>query len=95
MEPKERIEQLSRELEHHNHLYYVLDRPEIADFEYDAMLRELENLEAAHPELASPLSPTKRVGGVASIPLERRPLHRTEWFIKYGTDSKTPPPEIL
>ena len=63
MEPKERIEQLTRELERHNHLYYVLDRPEIADYEYDAMLRELEELEAAYPELASPLSPTRRVGG--------------------------------
>ena len=63
MEPKERIEQLTRELERHNHLYYVLDRPKIADYEYDAMLRELEELEAAYPELASPLSPTRRVGG--------------------------------
>lgn len=63
MKPKERIEQLTQELERHNHLYYVLDRPEIADYEYDAMLRELEELEAAYPELASPLSPTRRVGG--------------------------------
>ena len=63
MEVKQRMEELTRELERHNHLYYVLDRPEIADYEYDAMLRELENLEAAHPELASPLSPTRRVGG--------------------------------
>ena len=59
MEVKQRMEELTRELERHNHLYYVLDRPEIADYEYDAMLRELENLEAAHPELASPLSPTR------------------------------------
>jgi len=63
MDIKERISFLTRELERHNHLYYVLDRPEIGDFEYDTMLRELEDLEKAHPELASPLSPTKRVGG--------------------------------
>ena len=45
MEVKQRMEELTRELERHNHLYYVLDRPEIADYEYDAMLRELENLD--------------------------------------------------
>ena len=43
----------------------MLDTPEIADFEYDRMLRELEDLEKAYPELASPLSPTRRVGGAA------------------------------
>lgn len=65
MNAKEKIQQLTTELERHNYLYYVMDAPEIADYEYDAMLRELENLEKAHPELDSPLSPTKRVGGVA------------------------------
>ena len=65
MDAKERILALTKELEHHNHLYYVLDRPEIADFEYDAMLRELENLEKEFPQFASELSPTKRVGGTA------------------------------
>lgn len=60
---KERIEFLSSELERHNHLYYVLDAPVIADYEYDAMLRELETLEAEHPEFASEISPTRRVGG--------------------------------
>ena len=65
MEVKDRIAELTRELERHNHLYYVLDTPEIADFEYDRMLRELEDLEKANPELASPLSPTRRVGGAA------------------------------
>ena len=71
MEVKQRIEHLSRELERHNHLYYVLDAPEIADFEYDAMLRELEDLEKENPEYASPLSPTKRVGGVALSQFEK------------------------
>ena len=65
MDPKQEIQELTKQLEHHNHLYYVLDRPEIPDYEYDRMLRKLEELEAAHPELASPLSPTRRIGGEA------------------------------
>ncbi|MBQ1264264.1 MAG: NAD-dependent DNA ligase LigA, partial [Oscillospiraceae bacterium] len=71
MEIKERIEELSRELERHNHLYYVLDDPQIPDFEYDRMLRELEDLEREYPEYASPLSPTKRVGGAALSQFEK------------------------
>ncbi len=65
MDVKARMEQLARELEGHNYAYYVLDNPTIPDFEYDRMLRELEELEQAHPEYASPLSPTRRVGGEA------------------------------
>lgn len=65
MKPKEEIRRLTRELERHNHLYYVLDQPEIADFEYDRMLRRLEDLEKEYPQYASPLSPTRRVGGAA------------------------------
>ena len=52
-------------LNEHNYNYYVLDAPAISDFEYDKMLRELEDLEAAHPELITPDSPTQRVGGEA------------------------------
>jgi len=63
MDPKQEILELAKELERHNHLYYVLDRPEIEDYEYDRMLRRLEDLEKAYPAFASPLSPTKRVGG--------------------------------
>jgi DNA ligase (NAD+) len=59
----QRIEQLRNELRRHEHLYYVLDQPEITDAEYDAKMRELKELEDAHPELASPDSPTQRVGG--------------------------------
>jgi DNA ligase (NAD+) len=59
----QRIEQLREELRRHEHLYYVLDAPEITDAEYDAMMRELKELEEAHPEFASPDSPTQRVGG--------------------------------
>ncbi len=57
------IEKLRDELRRHEHLYYVLDRPEISDAEYDALMRRLQELEAAHPELLTPDSPTQRVGG--------------------------------
>lgn len=65
MDVKQEIEKLSRELEHHNYQYYVLDAPEIQDYEYDRMLRRLEDLEREYPQFASPVSPTKRVGGRA------------------------------
>ncbi len=58
-----RIEELREELRRHEHLYYVLDRPEITDAEYDALMRELQRLETEHPELITPDSPTQRVGG--------------------------------
>jgi DNA ligase (NAD+) len=57
------IEKLREELRKHEHLYYVVDQPEITDAEYDALMRRLQELETAHPELASPDSPTQRVGG--------------------------------
>ena len=60
-----RIKELTKQLEYHNNLYYNMDEPEISDFEYDKMLRELENLEKQFPTLKSPLSPTNRVGGNA------------------------------
>lgn len=59
----EEIEDLREKLHHHEYLYYVLDRPEISDAEYDRMMRRLQELEAAHPELITPDSPTQRVGG--------------------------------
>jgi DNA ligase (NAD+) len=58
-----KIEELRKELRHHEHLYYVLDAPQISDAEYDARMNELKRLEAAHPELVTPDSPTQRVGG--------------------------------
>ena len=61
--PKERAAALRAELERHNRLYYVEDAPEITDAEYDRLFRELQALEAAHPELVTPDSPTQRVGG--------------------------------
>lgn len=60
-----RIKELTKQLEYHNNLYYNMDEPEISDFEYDKMLRELEKLEEQFPTLKSPLSPTNRVGGNA------------------------------
>jgi DNA ligase (NAD+) len=60
-----RIEALRREIEEHNYRYFVLDDPSVPDAEYDRLLRELAELEAAHPELASADSPTQRVGGAA------------------------------
>jgi DNA ligase (NAD+) len=61
--PEERAAELRKQLEHHNHRYYVLDDPDVSDSEYDALLNELRDLEAEHPELQSPDSPTQRVGG--------------------------------
>ena len=60
---RKRVEELRGEIERHEHLYYVLDAPEISDAEYDALVNELKALEAAHPELVIPDSPTQRVGG--------------------------------
>jgi len=59
----QKIEALRKKLQHHEHLYYVLDAPEISDAEYDAMMRELQSLEEQHPDLITDDSPTQRVGG--------------------------------
>ena len=71
MNPKEEIKQLTEQLERANYEYYVLDAPTMADFDYDRLLRRLEELEAQYPDLASPLSPTKRVGGEALSKFEK------------------------
>ena len=60
---KQRIEQLTKELNKHNHSYYVLSNPTVSDYDFDQMLRELQDLERQNPDLAFPNSPTKRVGG--------------------------------
>ncbi len=57
-----RIESLRREINHHNRLYYVYDSPQVPDAEYDRLMRELQSLEAQHPDLITPDSPTQRVG---------------------------------
>ena len=71
MNPKERIDELTAILSEANYRYYVLDDPTMQDFEYDRLLRELEELEAENPELASVDSPTKRVGGEALSQFEK------------------------
>jgi DNA ligase (NAD+) len=60
---KQKIEQLRDTIRHHEYLYYVLDAPEVGDAEYDALMNQLKKLEADHPELVTPDSPTQRVGG--------------------------------
>ena len=62
MDEKQRIEQLRQELHEHNYRYYVLNQPAIGDQEFDFMMHELQDLEARHPEISDPNSPTQRVG---------------------------------
>ncbi len=64
MDVIQRIEELREQIRYHSYRYYVLDDPVISDDAYDALYRELQELEAAHPELITPDSPTQRVGGV-------------------------------
>lgn len=71
----DRAAALRRELERHNRLYYVLDAPEIPDAEYDRLFSELQRLEAEHPKLKTPDSPTLRVGG-APLPAFQPVRHR-------------------
>ena len=66
--PEERVAELRKELEHHNHRYYVLDDPEVSDAVYDELINELRDIEAAHPDLLTPDSPTQRVG---ATPLDK------------------------
>ena len=62
MEEQERILQLRKQLHEHNYKYYVLNTPEITDMEFDMLMRELQELEQRHPEMADANSPTQRVG---------------------------------
>lgn len=71
MSDKERIERLRDELNHLNYQYYVLNSPEKSDREFDALMKELEDLEKAHPEYEDPLSPTRRVGSDLSKGFEQ------------------------
>ncbi|MEG6566890.1 NAD-dependent DNA ligase LigA [Thermoanaerobacterium saccharolyticum] len=63
MTVEDRIKELRDKLNHHNYMYYVLDKPEISDYEYDMMMRELIELEEKYPQFKTPDSPTQRVGG--------------------------------
>ncbi len=57
-----RIEKLREEIRRHEHLYYVLDEPKISDADFDRLMQQLKALEAEHPELVTPDSPSQRVG---------------------------------
>src|ERR1700693_1606309 len=62
-DPEKKIESLREKIRHHEYLYYVVDNPEISDAEFDKLMQQLKELEAKHPPLITPDSPTKRVGG--------------------------------
>ncbi len=68
---EERLEDLRRQIDHHNYRYYALDQPEITDAEYDALFGDLQRLEAEHPELVTQDSPTQRVGAPVSGAFQR------------------------
>ncbi|MDE2848255.1 MAG: NAD-dependent DNA ligase LigA [Gemmatimonadota bacterium] len=76
MSPAERIDVLRREIRSHDHRYFVLADPVISDPEYDMLVKELQDLESAHPDLITPDSPTQRVGGSpsSSFPVVRHPV---------------------
>src|SRR6266568_8008274 len=71
----DRIEDLRNQIREHEYRYYVLDQPTISDYEFDQLMRELQELEQEHPELVTPDSPTQRVGGE---PAKAFPSHRFE-----------------
>ena len=73
---EQRLEALRNELRHHEHLYYVLDSPEWTDAQYDARMNELKRLEAEHPDLITPDSPTQRVGGKVKEGFAKAPHSR-------------------
>src|SRR4029453_293315 len=72
-EAKRRIEELAEEIRGHDYRYYALDRPSISDAKYDRLYRELQELEAAFPDLRAPDSPTQRVGGGMRARFQRVP----------------------
>ena len=69
----QRILQLRKEINEHNRKYYVENAPDISDYDFDMLLKELENLEKQHPEMFDPLSPTQRVGSDLSKGFEQTP----------------------
>ena len=71
MTSQQQIETLRKELHDHNYRYYVLSQPSISDYEFDMKLKELQKLEAAHPEFYDPSSPTQRVGSDLTKEFER------------------------
>jgi len=85
----QRLAELRQALHHHAHLYYVLDAPCLPDAEYDRLFKELQALEAAHPALITPDSPTQRVGG---RPLDKfAPVHHAVPMLSIRTETDTTP----
>ena len=74
--PAQQIDALRQKLQHHEHLYYVEDAPQISDAEYDALMNDLKRLEAEHPDLLTPDSPTQRVGGKPKDGFQKVPHSR-------------------
>jgi DNA ligase (NAD+) len=87
LDPKSRILELREMIAHHDYLYYALDRPEISDWDYDQLFLELRDLEAIHPELRSPSSPTQRVSGHA-LDKFHKASHRKPMLSLQNTYSK-------
>jgi NAD-dependent DNA ligase len=79
---RRKLERLRREIEKHSRLYFVDSKPEISDLEFDKLVKQLEKLEAEHPEYDSPDSPTHKVGG--------EPIDGFETFCSARTKSSTP-----
>ena len=86
-----RIEELRTQIRHHSYRYYVLDAPTVPDAEYDRLLRELQALEDAHPDLVTPESPTRRVGGERKQPdgnrTDPRCTHDSRHLVRLHTTS--------
>ncbi|MGB0789576.1 MAG: NAD-dependent DNA ligase LigA, partial [Marinirhabdus sp.] len=87
MTPEEKIKQLRDQLREHNHNYYVLDSPTVSDYEFDVKLKELQALEAAHPQFLDPNSPTLRVGGAVTKNFETV-AHRSRMYSLDNSYSK-------
>ena len=85
--PASRAAELRAQLHHHAHRYYTLDEPEIPDAEYDRLFRELQAIEAEHPELLTPDSPTQRVGG--AILKELVPVRHAVPMLSIRTETDT------
>ena len=66
-----RINEITEKIEKYNYSYYVLDNPDVDDYDYDMLMQELKALEAQFPELVQPSSPTQRVGGIALSSFEK------------------------
>ena len=98
MDYKEEIASLRQRLEQLNKEYYVLDAPTVSDFEYDAMMRRLETVEAKHPELKTVDSPTQHVGGAAVqkfAPVTQLPLESCRTFLLRSFRASFPAPTRL